>query len=93
MAAYVRMHLLSLQGMVQEKVEMDVGGKGLRLDKLLLRLDKKRFLEKGFFRSVVKGRQGVSLLLNGERLDFEEDKKVYIQDGDELAILSPISGG
>ncbi len=92
MPALVRFHLLTEQGMQQPRMDMDVG-RGLRLDKLLGRLDKKGPMEKGFFRSVLKGRQGVTLLLNGERLDLSDAKKTVIQDGDTLAILSPITGG
>jgi len=68
-------------------------GKGFRLDKLLGKLDKKGPMEKGFFKSVLKGREGVTLLLNGERLDLSDVKKTVIRDGDTLAILSPITGG
>jgi molybdopterin converting factor small subunit len=78
--------------MLQERVEIQVG-KGLRLDKVLSLLDKKRSVQKGFFRSVLRGKQVVTLLLNGERLDLEEDRKTEIRDGDELVILSPITGG
>jgi len=78
--------------MLHERMEIDVG-KGLRLDKLIARLDKKGPVEKGFFRAVLKGRQGVTLLRNGERMDLDEDRKTKILDGDELAILSPITGG
>lgn len=92
MPALVRIHLLTVQGMQQQKIDLDVG-KGLRLDKLLSRLNKMGVPEKGFFRSVLKGRQGVTLLLNGERLDVTDARRTHIRDGDELAILSPISGG
>jgi len=68
-------------------------GRGLRLDKLLDRLDKERVAEEGFFRRVRKGRQGVTLLLNGERLDLSDARKTLVQDGDDLAVLSPITGG
>jgi sulfur carrier protein ThiS len=78
--------------MLQERVQMEVG-KGLRLDKLLARLDKTGPVERGFFKSVLKGRQGVTLLLNGERLDITDAKKTDIREGDDLAILSPITGG
>jgi molybdopterin converting factor small subunit len=78
--------------MLNEKIEIDVG-KGVRLHKLMGRLDKMGKPEKGFFKAVRKGRQGVTLLLNGDRLDVSEARKTLIQDGDELAVLSPISGG
>jgi molybdopterin converting factor small subunit len=90
--ALVRLNLLTPKGMLNDKVEIEVG-KGMRLDKLLGRLDKMGKPEKGFFKAVRKGRQGVTLLLNGDRLDVSEAKKTFIQDGDELAVLSPISGG
>jgi molybdopterin converting factor small subunit len=35
----------------------------------------------------------VTLLLNGERLDLSDAKKTRIHDGDELAVMSPITGG
>ncbi len=92
MPVQVRFHLLTAQGMQQDRVEMDVG-KGLRLDKLLGRLDKKGPMERGFFKSVLKGKQGVTLLLNGERLDISDACKTLLRDGDNLAILSPITGG
>ena len=92
MPARVRLHLFTPQGMVQEKTEIEVGD-GLRLDKLLGRLDKTGIAERGFFRSVRKGRQGVTLLLNGDRLDIAQARKTVIREGDEVAILSPISGG
>jgi molybdopterin converting factor small subunit len=78
--------------MQQTNVDLDVG-KGLRLEKVLARLDKNGIADKGFFRSVLRGRTGLTLLLNGERLDLEEDRKKEIRDGDELAILSPLTGG
>jgi len=90
--ALVRLNILTPQGMLNEKIEIEVG-KGIRLDKLLGRLDKRGKPEKGFFKAVRKGRQGVTLLLNGDRLDVSDDRKTVIRDGDELAILSPISGG
>ncbi len=92
MTARVRGHLLTAQGMQQESLEMDVG-RGLRLDKLLKRLDKERGTDKGFFRQVLKGRQGVTLLLNGERLDISDAKKTVIHDRDDLSVMSPITGG
>lgn len=92
MPALVRLNLLTPKGMLNDKVEIEVG-KGMRLDKLMGRLDKMGKPEKGFFKAVRKGRQGVTLLLNGDRLDVSESKKTVIQEGDELAILSPISGG
>jgi molybdopterin converting factor small subunit len=92
MPAFARLHLLTPDGMLQERVEIEVG-KGLRLDKVLSLLDKKTTAQEGFFRSVLKGRQVVTLLLNGERLDLEEDRKTEIHDGDELVVLSPITGG
>ena len=92
MPVQVRFHLLTVQGMQQDRIQMDAG-KGLRLDKLLVRLDKKGPLERGFFKSVLKGKQGVTLLLNGERLDITDARKTVLNDGDNLAILSPITGG
>jgi molybdopterin converting factor small subunit len=78
--------------MWNEAVEIEVG-KGLRLHKLLGSLDKMGKPEKGFFRAVRKGRQGVTLLLNGDRLYIAEARKTVVREGDELAILSPVSGG
>ena len=92
MPAFARLHLLTRDGMLLDRIEIQVG-KGLRLDKVLSLLDKKRPVQKGFFRSVLRGKQVVTLLLNGERLDLEEDRKTEIRDGDELVILSPITGG
>ena len=92
MAAQVRIHLLTLQGMIKERVEMEVG-KGLRIDKLLLQLDRKRLLDKGYFKAVVRNKQGVTLLLNGERCDPWDLRKTKVHDGDQLSILSPITGG
>ena len=92
MAVLVRLNMLTHQGMLNEKIEIEVG-KGVRLDKLLGRLDKMGKPEKGFFRAVRKGRQGVTLLLNGDRLDVADARKTVIREGDELAVLSPISGG
>jgi len=93
MSAQVRLHLLTAQGMQQKRLEVDVGRRGLRLDKLLAGLDKEGVAEKGFFRQVRKGRQGVTLLLNGERLDVSDAKKTHILDGDNLTVMSPITGG
>jgi molybdopterin converting factor small subunit len=90
--AHVRLHLLTPQGMMQDKIEIDVGNE-MRLDKLLGRLDKMGLRERGFFRAVRKGRQAVTLLLNGDRLDIAEARRTVIREGDELAILSQISGG
>ena len=92
MPAHVRLHLLTPQGMMQDKIEIDVGSE-MRLDKLLGRLDKMGLRERGFFRAVRKGRQAVTLLLNGDRLDIAEARRTVIREGDELAILSQISGG
>jgi molybdopterin converting factor small subunit len=78
--------------MLNEKFEIEVD-KGMRLDKLLVRLDEMGKPKKGFFRAVQKGQQGVTLLLNGNRLDVYEARKTVIREGDELAILSPVSGG
>ena len=57
MAVLVRLNMLTHQGMVNEKIEIEAG-KGVRLDKLLGRLDKMGKPEKGFFRAVLKGREG-----------------------------------
>ena len=92
MPAHVRLHLLTPRGMMQDKIEIDVGNE-MRLDKLLGRLDKMGLRERGFFRAVRKGRQAVTLLLNGDRLDIAEARRTVIREGDELAILSQISGG
>ena len=92
MPANVRLHLLTPSGMQQQRRTIDVG-KGLRLDRLLGKLDREKVAEKGFFRSVRKGRQGLTLLLNGERLDISDMKKTRIHDGDDLTIMSPITGG
>ena len=92
MPAQVRVHLLTARGMQQKRLEVDVG-RGLRLHKLLKRLDKERVADKGFFRQVMKGRQGVTLMLNGERLDITDMKKTVIHDRDELSVMSPITGG
>ena len=92
MPAHVRLHLLTPQGMMQDEIEIDVGNE-MRLDKLLGRLDKMGLRERGFFRAVRKGRQAVTLLLNGDRLDIAEARRTVIREGDELAILSQISGG
>jgi hypothetical protein len=78
--------------MIQDQIEIDVGNE-MRLDKLLGRLDKMGLCERGFFRAVRKGRQPVTLLLNGDRLDIAEARRKVIREGDELAILSQISGG
>ena len=92
MGARIRIHLMSPQGMQRADMDFDVG-KGVRLEKVLSRLDKNGVAEKGFFHSVLRGRQGITLLLNGERLDAKDDKKREIRDGDELVILSPLTGG
>ena len=92
MPVLVRLHMLTHRGMLNEEIEIEVG-KEVRLHKLLGRLDKMGKPEKGFFRAVRKGQQGVTLLLNGDRLDVSEARKTVIRDGDELAVLSPISGG
>lgn len=68
-------------------------GKGLRLDKLLARLDETGLPEKGFFKSVRKGRQGVSILRNGERTDLSDLRGILVLDEDNLVILSPVAGG
>lgn len=92
MPVLVRLHLITPRGMCNEAIEIEVG-KGLRLHKLMGSLDKMGKPERGFFRAVRKGRQGVTLLLNGDRLDVSEARKTVIREGDELAILSPVSGG
>lgn len=92
MAALVHLHLLTPRGLLREKIEIDVG-RGLRLHKLLGRLDKLGKPEKGFFRAVRKGRQRVTLLLNGDRLDLSAVRSTVVREGDELSILSPLSGG
>ena len=92
MCAHVRFHLLTPQGMFQERIAIEVG-KGLKLPKLLGRLDKMGKPERGFFRAVRKGRQGVTLLLNGDRLDIADASKTVIREGDEIVVLSQISGG
>jgi sulfur carrier protein ThiS len=78
--------------MCQERLELEVG-KGLRLDKLLAKLDDTRLIEKGFFKSVLKGKQGIALIRNGERMDISDARRTTIYDGDSLVILSPITGG
>jgi hypothetical protein len=93
MPAQVRLHLLTAQGMRQERLEMEAGGRGLRLDKLLSVLEKERLADKGFFRLVLKGKTGLTLLLNGERIDISDAKKTWIHDGETLVVMSPITGG
>jgi sulfur carrier protein ThiS len=90
--ALVRLHLLTPQGMLQKEIGIETGD-GLRLDKLLGRLDKMGLAERGFFRAVRKGRQGVTLLLNGDRVDIPDARRTVVREGDQLAVLSQISGG
>jgi molybdopterin converting factor small subunit len=90
--AHVRLHLITPQGMLQDRIEIDVG-KGLSLHKVLGRLDKTGVPARGFFRAVRKGRERVTLLLNGDRVDLPDARKTVVRDGDELSILSQISGG
>lgn len=92
MPALVRLHLLTPLGMLQKEIEIEVGD-GLRLDKLLGRLDKMGLADSGFFRAVRKGRQGVTLLLNGDRVEISDARRTVIRQGDQLAVLSQISGG
>jgi molybdopterin converting factor small subunit len=93
MPAQVRIHLLTAQGMRQKRLEVEVERGGLRLDRLLSDLEKEGVAEKGFFRLVLKGKAGLTLLLNGERVDISDAKKTRIHDGDELVVMSPITGG
>jgi len=88
----VRLHLITPQGMLQDRIDIDVG-KGLSLQKVLGRLDKKGVPARAFLRAVRKGRERVTLLLNGDRVDLPDARKTVVRDGDELAILSQISGG
>lgn len=92
MPATVRIHLLTPKGMLQERIEIPVQA-GMRLDRFFELLDKRSPAEKGFFRSVLKGRRPVTVLLNGERVDLEEDRKIEVREGDELVVLSPVTGG
>lgn len=92
MPATVRIHLLTSKGMLQERIEIPVGA-GMRLDRVFDLLDKQSPVEKKLFRSVLKGRRPVTVLLNGERLDIEESRKTEIREGDELVVLSPVTGG
>lgn len=78
--------------MLQDRIDIDVG-KGLSLQKVLGRLDKKGVPARAFLRAVRKGRERVTLLLNGDRVDLPDARKTVVRDGDELAILSQISGG
>jgi hypothetical protein len=71
--------------MVQDKIEIDVGNE-MRLDKLLGRLDKMGLRERGFFRAVRKGRQAVTLLLNGDRLDIAEARRTVIRGDRQLSL-------
>lgn len=92
MPATARIHLLTPKGMLQERVEIPVGA-GMRLDRFFELLEKQCPVEKGFFRSVLKRRRPVTVLLNGERVDLEENRKIEVREGDELVVLSPVTGG
>lgn len=92
MYAHVRFQLLTPQGMFQERIEIQVG-RVLRLHKLLARLERMSKSERGFFRAVRKGGQGVTQMLNGDRLDMADARKTVIRVGDEIALLSQVSGG
>ena len=92
MAVRVRLHLMNLEGIRTTNLDLDIGGSP-PLANILASLDGRRVAEKGFFRMVLRGKAPVTVLLNGERLDPIEDKDTEIRDGDELVILSPVTGG
>ncbi len=51
------------------------------------------FGRKGYFRLALKMPTPPTLLLNGDRLDLPEGLKHSLKDGDEVTVLTPMSGG
>ncbi len=80
------------EGMHAAALDLDVG-QATDLQRIFSMLDGRRIVEKGFFRKAARGKVPVTVLLNGERLDPEEDMFRAVRDGDELVLLSPLSGG
>lgn len=76
---------------VREQLEEELSGKKT-IKSFFKILEKNSTFDKGFFSSTLKIR-GTSLLLNGKRIDPKKGLRSKLNDGDEIAILSPIAGG
>ncbi len=60
--------------------------------KVFNRLDKKKVLGRKFFGRLM--REGnATLLLNGDRLDVSEAPHTFLNEADEISVLSVIAGG
>lgn len=67
---------------------------GSTLKKLFSELDKKKVINRGYFKRAFSFKRPPTLLLNGDRVDLKKDIIRYnLKEGDEIAVLMPIAGG
>ncbi len=66
---------------------------GDRLKDLLKRLSNEGVVDASVVRTILKGRAGITLLQNGQRLPLPQGGSTRLSDGDTLSILTPVAGG
>ena len=76
---------------ITEELEYKVK-KDCKLIDLLKQLDKTGKYPKNYF-AKLSNDGSVTLLINGKRYVFPDDKKVKLNDGDDITIISSIAGG
>lgn len=67
---------------------------GLNISELFKLLDKSKALKgKKYFSKILNLPKPPVLLVNGERKEIPEDLQLVLKDGDEISLISPMSGG
>jgi hypothetical protein len=66
---------------------------GDELTGLLKRLGRQGTIEPPLVRYILKGKPGVTLLRNGDRLDMPQSACLRLADGDALSVFTPVAGG
>lgn len=66
---------------------------GATLGQAFKRADKALGLRRGLFKSCLKSRRNITILLNGDRLEGKGMAKRILEPGDEIILLSGLAGG
>ena len=90
----VRVRLLGWGGegslVVEEELELDQEAK---VRDLFKKADRALKLPRPLFKPVLKGRLQATVLLNGDRLDLDQESGRPLAEGDEVSVIQSLAGG
>lgn len=92
----VRIRPLGLLTNLIKNLEIEVGRERCSVRDVLIELQKnvgKKFKEKVYDPPSDKLAEGVTILLNGRNIEYLDDSKTTVKDGDILYLMSPSAGG